>query len=153
MLYVTPRGAITQVRAFGNVVPTGLETVGRTVLVAQAGPVPHLPRDGRVVAFSPWRHGVHQVAAGGPLLVDVEKGRGGLYALAQGHFTPGSPEGSPADPDTGQLMRVGEHGRLRAVATGLDRPTSVEIVGRTAYVVTLDGEVWKVPLAHGHHGR
>ena len=38
-------------------------------------------------------------------------------------------------------------------AAGLDRPTSVEIVGRTAYVVTLDGEVWKVPLAHGHHGR
>ncbi|SKC78328.1 hypothetical protein [Krasilnikoviella flava] len=153
VLYVTPDGSIAQVRAFGNVVPTGLETVGRTVLVAQAGPVPHLPRDGRVVAFTPWRHGTHQIASGGRLLVDVEKGRGGLYALAQGHFTPGNPEGSPADPDTGQVMKAGRHGVLRAVATGLDRPTSFEIVGRHAYVVTLDGEVWKVPLPRAHHGR
>ncbi|MFD6134147.1 ScyD/ScyE family protein [Isoptericola sp. NPDC060257] len=153
VLYVTPDGSITQVRAFGNVVPTGLETVGRTVLVAQAGPVPHLPRDGKVVAFTPWRPGTREVASGGRLLVDVERGRGGLYALAQGHFTPGNPEGSPADPDTGQVMKAGRHGVLRAVATGLDRPTSFEIVGRTAYVVTLDGEVWTVPLSHGHHGR
>lgn len=153
VLYVTLDGSITQVRAFGNVVPTGLETVGRTVLVAQAGPVPHLPRDGRVVAFTPWRPGTREVASGGRLLVDVEKGRGGLYALAQGHFTPGNPEGSPADPDTGQVMKAGRHGVLRAVAAGLDRPTSFEIVGRTAYVVTLDGEVWTVPLSHGHHGR
>jgi hypothetical protein len=27
----------------------------------------------------------------------------------------------------------------------LDRPTSLEILGSTAFVVTLDGEVWKIP--------
>lgn len=150
VLHVTTRGAVTEVLALGNVVPTGLETVGRTVLLALAGPVPHLPEDGRVVAFRPGWQGVREVASGGPLLVDVESGHGDLYALAQGTFTPGSPEGSPAAPDTGQLLEVGRHGDLRAVAVGLDRPTSVEIVGRTAYVVTFDGEVWTVRLGHGH---
>ncbi|WP_251152480.1 ScyD/ScyE family protein [Cellulosimicrobium sp. Marseille-Q4280] len=150
VLRVTTRGEVTEVLALGNVVPTGLETVGRTVLLAQAGPVPHLPEDGRVVAFRPGSQDVREVASGGRLLVDVESGHGHLFALAQGTFTPGSPEGSPAAPDTGQLLEVGRHGDLRAVAVGLDRPTSVEIVGRTAYVVTLDGEVWTVRLGHGH---
>jgi hypothetical protein len=153
VLYVTPWGAIIEAIALGNVVPTGLETLGRTVLVAQAGPVPHLPRDGRIVAFRPGSSAVSPIAAGGRLLVDVEKGHRGLYALAQGVFTPGNPEGSPADPDTGQVMKVGRHGILRPVATGLDRPTSFEIVRSTAYVVTLDGEVWTVRLGHHHGGR
>ncbi|MGF0115287.1 hypothetical protein ACQFYA_03025 [Promicromonospora sp. Marseille-Q5078] len=65
VLRVTPRGAITEVLTLGNVVPTGLEKAGRTVLVAQAGPVPHLPQDGKVVAFRPGRSGVHEVASGG----------------------------------------------------------------------------------------
>jgi hypothetical protein len=30
------------------------------------------------------------------------------------------------------------------VADELDQPTSMEIVKDTAYVVTLDGEVWKI---------
>jgi len=152
VLHVTPRGAITELVAFGNVVPTGLETAGRTVLVAQAGPVPHLPEDGKIVAVKPWRDTVAPVASGGRLLVDVESDGRRLYALAQGVFTPGSPEGSPADPDTGQLMKAGHDGVLRAVAEGLDRPTSFEIVRGTAYVVTLDGEVWTVRLG-GSHGR
>ncbi len=36
------------------------------------------------------------------------------------------------------------------VARNLDRPTSLEIVGNSAYMVTLDGEVWTVRLpVHG----
>jgi hypothetical protein len=27
---------------------------------------------------------------------------------------------------------------------GLDRPTSLEVIGNTAYVVTLSGEIWKM---------
>jgi hypothetical protein len=27
---------------------------------------------------------------------------------------------------------------------GLDRPTSFEFIGKTAYVVTLTGEIWKI---------
>jgi hypothetical protein len=30
------------------------------------------------------------------------------------------------------------------VRTGLDRPTSLEFIGDTAYVVTLTGEVWEI---------
>jgi hypothetical protein len=37
-------------------------------------------------------------------------------------------------------------GGFTAIAWRLDRPTSFEIIGRTACVVTLDGEIWKVRL-------
>lgn len=146
VLYVTTDGSVAEVLTLGNVVPTGLEHIGRTVLVALAGPVPHLPADGKILAFRLGRPAATEIASGGRLLVDVEKGDGGLYALAQGVFTPGNPEGSPANPDTGSLLRLGRNGTLRPVAEGLDRPTSVEIVGRTAYIVALDGEVWTVPV-------
>jgi hypothetical protein len=53
VLRVTRDGQITELRAFGNIVPTGLEVRGRTIYMAQAGPVPHLPEDGKVVAFRP----------------------------------------------------------------------------------------------------
>jgi len=138
--------------AFENIVPTGLEVLGGKVWMAQAGPIPHLPHDGKVVSFGlrdphPWT-----VATGGRLLVDVEFGRGGIYALAQGVWPLGTPEGTPANPDTGQLLRVDRPG-FDVVARGLDRPTSLEIVGNTAYIVTLDGEVWTVNLSGRHHRR
>ena len=40
------------------------------------------------------------------------------------------------------------------VAAGLDRPTSMEVVGTTAYVVTIDGEIWRVDGVSGppHRG-
>ncbi|MEP6852704.1 MAG: hypothetical protein ABJA87_08625 [bacterium] len=78
--------------------------------------------------------------------MDVEVGHGRLYGLPQCVFTPGHPAGSPAKPDTGRLVRVHEAGMI-PVATGLDRPTSIEIRGHTAYVLTLTGEVWVVPLS------
>ena len=37
------------------------------------------------------------------------------------------------------------------VAGGLDRPTSMELVDGNAYVVTYDGEVWRVDLADHRH--
>ena len=77
--------------------------------------------------------------------VDVERGGHTLYALSQGTYS-GAPEGSPALPDTGSLQRVNRNGSLSPVATGLDRPTSLEVIGRNAYVVTLDGEVWRIRL-------
>ncbi len=50
VLRVGTDGSICELVAFGDVVPTGLETRGDTVLVGQAGPVPHLPENGRVLA-------------------------------------------------------------------------------------------------------
>ena len=91
VLGVTGDGQITVLRAFTNIVPTGLEVRARTIYVAQAGPVPHLPKDGKVVAFRPASPTVRDVAAGGRLLVDVEFGPGHrLYALSQGVFRPGT---------------------------------------------------------------
>jgi hypothetical protein len=143
---VTPHGQVTELIAFDNIVPTGLDTLFGLVFMSEAGPVPHLPDDGRVVAFWPPRPEAVEIASGAPLLVDVEFGRGlRLYALSQGHFTEGNAEGSPADPDTGALVRVKLDGGFAVVADGLDRPTSLEILGSTAFVVTLDGEVWKIP--------
>ena len=145
VLKVRLDGSISELRAFGDIVPTGLARDGRTIYMAEAGPVPHLPEDGKVVSFEAKSPTVKDVAAGGRLLVDVELGRGqAIFALAQGHFTPGHDPGTPADPDTGQLLEVDRHGGFSVVASGLDRPTSLEVVGDTAYVVTLDGEIWKV---------
>lgn len=153
LLRVTDDGTVSVAAAFGNVVPTGLDVAGSRVWMAEAGPLPHLPEDGRVTTLDLRFPRPREVARGGPLLVDVELGHGSrLYALAQGEWPLGGAEGSPAAPDTGQLLVADRRGDLRVVAEGLDRPTSVEIVRRTAYVVTLDGEVWRVDLRRdGRH--
>jgi hypothetical protein len=147
MLHVTLDGdesEISVLRAFDNIVPVGLETWGNRILMAEAGPLPHLPADGRVVSFTPKSSTETVVAAGGPLLVDVERGRGTtLFGLAQGIWPLGGPAGSPALPNTGRLLRVDGDGSFTTIADGLNLPSSLEIVGDTAYVVMLDGEIWK----------
>jgi sugar lactone lactonase YvrE len=145
VLRVTRDGQVSELRAFVNIVPTGLEVRGRTIYLAEAGPVPHLPEDGKVVAFRPRSTTVRDVAAGSRLLVDVEFGRGHrLYALSQGVFPPGNPEGSPALPNTGALVKVNRDGTFTVVIDRLNQPTSLEFVGKTGYVVTLGGEIWKI---------
>jgi hypothetical protein len=136
-------GSITEFRTFGDIVPTGLALRHGRVYMAEAGPIPHLAANGKIVSFGA-RSQVKDVAAGGPLMVDVEFGRGhSLYGLAQGHWSDTDP-GTPADPDTGQLLLAHRDGTFTLVADKLDRPTSLELIGDDAYVVTLDGEVWKI---------
>jgi hypothetical protein len=53
-------------------------------------------------------------------------------------------EGSPAEPDTGALMKVNHDGTLTTITEGLDRPTSMEFIKNNAYIVTLAGEVWVI---------
>lgn len=150
ILRVTPDGRIVELVALLDVVPTGLAIRHRTIYFAEAGPVPHLPANGKILTMTHRSPVPRERASGAPLLVDVEFGPGhSLYALSQGHFTAGHAEGSPADPDTGTLQRVDRDGTMHPVATGLDRPTSVEIIGHTAYVVTLDGEIWTIPHLRG----
>jgi sugar lactone lactonase YvrE len=145
VLQVTLDGAISEFAAFDNIVPTGLARMGNNVFMAEAGPVPHLPEDGKVVllhADAP----ASEIASGASLLVDVEFGAGGvLYALSQGVFG-GGPPASPALPDTGSLLRVNWDGSLTEIIGELDRPTSLEFIGHRAYVVTLDGEIWTIDL-------
>jgi hypothetical protein len=144
VLRVTRDGEVTELIEFGNIVPTGLEVRGKTIYMAEAGPVPHLPEDGKVVAFGPQSSTVREVASGSPLLVDVEFGRRGiLHALSQGIFG-GGPAGAPALPNTGALVKVRRDGSFTVLTEGLNQPTSLEFIGRTAYVVTLGGEIWKI---------
>jgi hypothetical protein len=96
--------------------------------------------------------GARDVASGAPLVVDVEHGHGGLYALYQGIWTlPNIPSnaGMPASANTGTLVRVRDGGFTKVVG-GLDRPTSMDVIGCDAYVVTLTG---KVMTDHGIYSR
>jgi hypothetical protein len=144
VLWVTRDGEITELIAFGNIVPTGLEVSGNTVYMAQAGAVPHLPEDGKIVAFGPQSSTATEVASGARLAVDVEFGLGRtLYALSQGYHA-GGPDGSPAEPNTGALLEVNGDGTMTVVVDGLNLPTSLEFIGNTAYIVTLGGEIWMI---------
>ena len=145
VLRVTLDGEVTELIAFDDVVPTGLAVRGNTVYMAEAGPVPHLPQNGKVVSLGPKSSTAAEVASGAPLLVDVEFGRGErLYALSQGHFPVGSDPATPADPNTGALVEVNGDGTFTVITNGLDRPTSLEFIGDTAYVVTLTGQIWRI---------
>jgi hypothetical protein len=144
VLQVTRDGEIGVFMAFEKNVPTGLAVRGSTIYMAEAGPVPHLPEAGKVVSFGPKSSVVTEVASGASLLVDVEFGRGRtLYALSQGAFS-GGPAGAPALPNTGSLVQVNGDGTFTALIEPLDRPTSLEVIRNTAYVVTLTGEIWKI---------
>lgn len=149
VLHVTRTGEISVFMEFDNIVPTGLDVRGNTVYMAEAGAAPHLPEDGRIVAFGPGAVGATVVAAGAPLLVDVKFGRGNtLFGLAQGAWDGAFP-GSPAQPSTGSLLQANGTGGFTVIAEGLDRPTSFQFIGNTAYIVTLTGEVWRIDNVAG----
>jgi hypothetical protein len=145
---VTLDGTVTQMIQFGDIVPTGLAVRGNTIFMAEAGPVPHEPQHGKIVSFEAGSSSSATVASGARLAVDVEIGRGQtLFALSQGEFPCGgdpSCAGSPASHDTGALLRANANGTMTTVADELDQPSSLEIIGNTAYVVTLGGDVVKI---------
>ncbi len=148
VLSVSRSGEVSELIGFGNIVPTGLAVAGKTVYLAEAGPVPHNPADGKVVSVplrNPDTEEVTDVASGFSLLVDVEFGRcGALYALSQGDSPGNVPAGSPALPNSGELLRVNDDGTFSVVTAELNLPTSVDFLGDTALVVTHNGEVWKI---------
>jgi hypothetical protein len=147
VLYVTLDGDISIVIAFDDIVPTGLAMKGNKVYMAEAGPVPHLAQNGKVVTFDAKKSPTTatEVASGAKLAVDVEFGHGNnLYVLSQGDFPVGSEPGTPALPNTGALMEVNKDGTLTVITDGLNQPTSLEFIGDTAYIVSLAGEVWKI---------
>ena len=148
---VTRDGDVSELIAFDNIVPTGLAVKGKTIYMAEAGAIPHEPEDGKVVSFRPKSPTAKEVASGAPLLVDVEFGHGrDLFALSQGVFG-GGPPASPAEPNTGSLVKVNRKGTFTVVVDGLDQPTSLEFIRNTAYVVTLTGEIWKVKNVSDPH--
>ena len=46
-------------------------------------------------------------------------------------------------------MDTNGDGTFTVVIDGLDRPTSLEFIGNTAYIVTLTGEIWKIDGVSG----
>ena len=142
VLQVTSAGAITELRTFDNVVPTGLDVKGDKIYMAEAGPVPHLAENGKAVSFRA-SGGVTEVASGAPLAVDVELSGNRVFAVSQGDFPEDAPEGSPAAPNTGALLKA-KSGGFDVVADELNQPTSVEFIRDDAYVVTLPGEILRI---------
>src|SRR5438128_10170872 len=88
VLQVTLDGEVTVLIQFDNIVPTGLAVRGNTVYMAEAGPVPHLPQNGKVVSFGARSPTATEVASDVPFLLDVEFGGGSLYALSHGTVDP-----------------------------------------------------------------
>ena len=145
VLRATLSGQVTELIALGNDVPTGLAVSGKTVYMAEAGPIPHTPETGKVVAFDIRAPILRDVASGFSLIVDVELGRDGmLYALSQGDSPGDVPPASPAKPDSGKLLRVNHDGTFTVLVDRLDLPTSLDFAGDTAFIVTLNGEVWRI---------
>jgi hypothetical protein len=150
MLQVTQDGQISILIAFDDIVPTGLTLHSGTIYMTEAGPVPHLPQNGKVVAFKPGSEEVTEVASGASLLVGVKFGPDGkLYALSQGPGVPGAPAGSPAQPNSGALVRANSDGTFTFLVDELNLPVSFNFIGSTAYVVTLTGDVLKTSAASG----
>jgi hypothetical protein len=147
-------GRVTQLIQFGDVVPTGLDVWGNAVYLASAGQIVNDQEIGGVLALRGNASTATEVASGLPLIVDVERGRGAtLFAISQGTLPAGGTPATPAEPNTGSLARVA-NGSLTELVGGLDRPTSLEIVGTTAYVVTLAGDVLKIAdIARPPYGR
>ena len=149
VLSVTQDGNITELRAFSNIVPTGMEVSGHEIYLAQTGPAPHTPEDGKIVSFGPKSEQVTLEASGAPLLLDVQFGRGrSLYALSQGVWNGDFP-GSPAIENDGALWEVINDGSLRLIEDNINLPNSVEIIDNDAYVITLTGEVWRIENISG----
>lgn len=145
VLRVALHGQISQLRAFGNVVPTGLAVSGNKVYLAEAGPVPYRPEDSQLTTFGLHGAAPREIASGYSLMVDVAVGpHSRLYALSQGD-SPG-PDVQPADPakpDTGRLLRVNRNGTLSVLVDKLDRPASLHFSCGDALIVTLTGQVWQ----------
>jgi hypothetical protein len=109
------------------------------------GPGPTPARAGKVVSFDVNAPAATAVASGFSLIVDVEFGPDGvLYALSQGESPGDVPPASPARPNSGRLLRVNDDGTFTVLVDRLDLASSVDFVDDTAFVVTLNGEVWKI---------
>jgi hypothetical protein len=139
-------GSVSVAEAFTDIVPTGIMRWGNRILMTEAGPVPHLPPTGRLVRLDLATGGADVVSSGTRLAVDVARFGSTLYTLSQGVFPVGGDPGSPANHGTGSLMRVADDGSVSQVVGSLDRPTSMQVIGHTAYVVTLGGSVVTVDL-------
>lgn len=144
LLFADWDGEVSELVAFDNVVPTGIAKNRGTIYLAEAGPIPHNPEDGRVIALDRGDFDETEIASGYSLLVDVEFDEDGtLYALSQGDSPGDVPAGSPGLPNSGELLLVEDDGTLSPLVEELNLPTSVDFTDGAAFVVA-EGEVIRV---------
>jgi hypothetical protein len=146
VLRVKLNGDIEVIASFGNIVPTRVQPLNGTAYVSQIGAFPHTPDSGRVSLLNLGSGALSTVASGVPYIIDVESGPGGnLFAISFGE----QPEGEggeddpPAVPFTGQLLVVGG-GAFAPIVTQLFLPTSLDFIGNSAFIVTINCQVWRV---------
>ncbi len=130
VLRVTRYGEVTELITFDNIVPTGLEVSGNKVYMAEAGPVPHLPRTAR----SSRSGRSHPPPRKWPLaprssLMWSSAVVGPLRPL-QGAFAAGGDPGSPAQPNTGSLLKVNSDGTFSDPPCRRIEPTNLARVHR-----------------------
>ena len=145
VLYVTLDGHITIIRRFLDIVPTGLEVRGNRIYMSQAGPVPHLPENGKVLSFSPLfslRLQTLPPVLRCSLMWSSAVARHSL--LSRRGLVAATPKVLRRCLIPAHCVRVNANGTFTVIADELDRPTSLEIIGNTAYIVTLGGEIWTV---------
>jgi sugar lactone lactonase YvrE len=144
LLWVSVDGQISELAAFQDIVPTGTDLWGDRIYLAQAGPIPHDPATGKLLALGRKSFTPSEVASGLRLLIDVEFHPGrSVYVLSHGEWN-GQFEGSPALPNTGALARVNDDGTFTILVDHLNQPTSLEFIGNTAYVTLLSGSILKI---------
>ncbi|MDR7253086.1 hypothetical protein J2X46_002071 [Nocardioides sp. BE266] len=155
VIRVNRNGRISELVGFGSTdaVPLGLEVVGDRIFLTLAGPIPHLPITAKIREVRP--DGTSKVVArwgagyrgNRGLILDAEQDGGPMYGLLQGYWnlepTPAN-EGFPAKHRTGEIVVVRADGTFRTVVRKLDQPTSMELVGDVAYVVTYTGTILRI---------
>lgn len=135
---------ISTIASYGNVVPTGLEPANGFIYISEIGAFPHVPETGRVLSVRTLDGATIEVAGGTSYIIDVESGPSNrLYALSFGD-QPTDFEGPPATPFTGKLLLVNGDGTFSTLADGFMLPTSVDIIGNSALITTLEGDVWRI---------
>jgi len=84
---------------------------------------------------------VESVFPGRLAVGQVGEARAGSQLAGWGHEVL---EVQPPRWSTGYLMAADRHGQFRSVVSELDRPTTFELIGETAYVITITGKVLRV---------
>jgi hypothetical protein len=143
VLHAGVDGSVDVLVTFDNVVPTGTESgTSGPVFITQFSAFPHAPGSSKLQQIG-YPTGNTVDLATGTQLIDVEIGPGGkLYVLSFGEPSE-DPEGPPAVPGSGAIQ-VLDGGELKTVVSGFFIPTSLDIIGDTAFVSGLTGDVYKV---------
>ena len=139
VLWVSRHGFVTELITFGNTVPTGWSPSAPGSSSPGRARSRTCPRTARC-----WCSGraSRRVRRGLRSPADHRRRvrpRRPLCPLA-GHLGPAEhprERGQPASENTGRLLRVGHRGGFETVVGELNRPTSLDFIGKSAFVVTL----------------